>query len=222
MSFWGRRRPTSTAALVVVVIAGVLAFAPQPARAAGSVLFDQPFHNNTAERPRRGGGAGRARLPNATNAACLSAAGNSTIGPLLSCPTATDPQGSGKLRLTPAIANRQGGVFGAVSVPTSQGLHVTFNTYQYGGISTGADGLAFVLAAVDPANPRSPAIIGQSGGSLGYSAAFNGGSVGLSNGYLGIGLDVFGNFSNSTLPGHRLHQPAVHLDHEQRGSPARS
>lgn len=200
MSFWGRRRPTSTAALVVVVIAGVLAFAPQPARAAGSVLFDQPFHNNTPD------GVGAVAVPgvpaaNASNAACLSASGNSTIGPLLSCPTATDPQGSGKLRLTPAVANRQGGVFGAVSVPTSQGLHVTFNTYQYGGISTGADGVAFALAAVDPANPRSPAVIGQSGGSLGYSAAFNGGSVGLSNGYLGIGLDVFGNFSNSLYQG---------------------
>ncbi|MGC5307411.1 fibronectin type III domain-containing protein [Micromonospora zamorensis] len=200
MSFWGRRRPTSTAALVVVVIAGVLAFAPQPARADGSVLFDQPFHNNTPD------GVGAVAVPavpaaTASNAACLSASGNPTTGPLLSCPTAIDPQGSGKLRLTPAVANRQGGVFGAVSVPTSQGLHVTFNTYQYGGTSTGADGMAFALAAVDPANPRSPAVIGQSGGSLGYSAAFNGGSVGLSNGYLGIGLDVFGNFSNSLYQG---------------------
>lgn len=200
MSFWGRRRPTSTAALVVVVIAGVLAFAPQPARAAGSVLFDQPFHNNTAN------GLGAVAVPgvpgaSATNAACLSAAGNSTTGPLPSCLTSTDPQGAGKLRLTPATVTRQGGVVGAVSVPTSQGLHVTFNTYQYGGNNPGADGLAFVLAAVDPANPRPPSTLGQPGGSLGYSAAFNGASVGLSNGYLGIGLDVFGNFSNSTYQG---------------------
>ncbi|SCF09367.1 Putative Ig domain-containing protein [Micromonospora saelicesensis] len=200
MSFPCRRRPSRIAALTVAVTVGVLAVAPLPAWAAGSVLFDQPFHNNTPN------GVGAVAVPGvpaatASNVACLSAAGNSTIGPLLSCPTATDPQGSGKLRLTPAVANRQGGVFGAVSVPTSQGLHVTFNTYQYGGISTGADGLAFALAAVDPANPRSPAVIGQSGGSLGYSAAFNGGSVGLSNGYLGIGLDVFGNFSNSLYQG---------------------
>ncbi|MEV4825762.1 fibronectin type III domain-containing protein [Micromonospora sp. NPDC049274] len=200
MTFRGRRRPVTAAALVVVVTAGALVLAPPSASAAGSVLFDQPFHNNTAN------GIGPVTVPGvptptATNAACLSAAGNSTSGPLLSCTTSTDPQGAGKLRLTPATATRQGGVFGAVSVPTSQGLHVSFNTYQYGGISTGADGLAFALAAVDPANPLSPAVIGQPGGSLGYSAAFNGGSVGLSNGYLGVGLDVFGNFSNSLYQG---------------------
>ncbi|MFE9917129.1 fibronectin type III domain-containing protein [Micromonospora sp. NPDC005553] len=200
MSFRGRRRPSSIATLAVAVTVGVLAVAPLPAWAAGSVLFDQPFHNNTPN------GIGAVAVPAvpgllATNAACLSAAGNSTIGPLLSCTTSTDPQGAGKLRLTPATINRQGGVFGAVSVPTSQGLHLTFNTYQYGGNNPGADGLAFVLAAVDPANPRPPATLGQPGGSLGYSAAFNGVSAGLSNGYLGIGLDVFGNFSNSTYQG---------------------
>ena len=60
------------------------------------------------------------------------------------------------------------GIFASTSVPTSRGLDVTFNSYQYGGIS--ADGIAFVLAAVDPANPQTPSIIGQSGGALGYSA----------------------------------------------------
>ncbi|MBQ1033683.1 fibronectin type III domain-containing protein [Micromonospora parva] len=200
MSLWNRRGPSSAGALIIVVLAGMLVVGPLPASAAGSVLFDQPFHQNTAN------GIGAVSLPavpgtGTTNAACLSAAGNSTTGPLLSCTTATDPQGAGKLRLTPATVNRQGGVFGAVSVPTSQGLHLTFNTYQYGGGNPGADGLAFALAAVDPANPRSPSTLGPSGGSLGYSAAFNGVSAGLSNGYLGIGLDVFGNFSNSTYQG---------------------
>ncbi|RLP96096.1 hypothetical protein EAD89_00270 [Micromonospora sp. BL4] len=199
MSFPGRRR-TSAAALVAAVTVGALAVAPRPASAAGSVLFDQTFRNNTAN------GIGAVAVPGVppsitSNAACLSAAGNPTTGPLLSCTTSTDPQGTGKLRLTPATATREGGVFGAVSVPTSQGLHVSFNTYQYGGTNPGADGIAFALAAVDPANPLSPSIIGQPGGSLGYSAAFNGGSVGLSNGYLGIGLDVFGNFSNSLYQG---------------------
>ncbi|MFG1886138.1 fibronectin type III domain-containing protein [Micromonospora sp. NPDC049102] len=190
----------STVALVAAVTVSVLTLTPLSAAAVGSVLFNQPFHNNTAN------GIGAVAVPAvpgvlATNAACLSAAGNSTTGPLLSCTTSTDPQGAGKLRLTPATINRQGGVFSAVSVPTSQGLHLTFNTYQYGGSTPGADGLAFALAAVDPANPRSPSTLGQSGGSLGYSAAFNGVSAGLSNGYLGIGLDVFGNFSNSTYQG---------------------
>ena len=64
---------------------------------------------------------------------------------------------------------QEGGVFASTSVPTSQGLDVTFNSYQYGG--NGADGLAFVLAAVNPANPVIPSAIGQPGGALGYSAA---------------------------------------------------
>ena len=121
------------------------------------------------------------------------AAGNATANPLASCPTSTDPQGSGKLRLTSAAATQEGGVFASTSVPTSQGLDVTFNSYQYGG--TGADGIAFMLAAVDPANPVTPATLGQSGGSLGYSAK-NSTTPGLTDGYLGVGIDAYGNFSN--------------------------
>ncbi len=186
--------------MAVALTAGILVVAPGVAVAVGSILFNQPFHNNTAD------GTGAVALPAVPagvggNAACLTAAGNSTVGPLTSCPTSNDPQGAGKLRLTDTGLFKEGGVFGAVSVPTSQGLDVTFNTYQYGGSSTPADGLAFVLAAVDPANPLSPSVIGQPGGALGYSAASSGGTAGLSNGYLGIGIDVFGNFSNSTYQG---------------------
>ena len=87
-------------------------------------------------------------------------------------------------------------------MPTSQGLDVTFNAYQYSSASPGsqADGLAFVLAAVNPANPLSPANIGQSGGALGYSAKSPNLS-GLADAYLGVGFDVFGNFSNSVYEG---------------------
>ncbi|MEU4570245.1 fibronectin type III domain-containing protein [Micromonospora sp. NPDC023956] len=199
MSFLRWVRPRALV-LVIALSAGGLVILSGPAAAIGSTLFDQPFHDSTPS------GVGAVSVPGtptgaASNAACLSAAGNTTTGPLLSCTTSVDPPGAGKLRLTNTTASRQGGVFGAVSVPTAQGLHVTFNTYQYGGGSPGADGLAFALAAVDPANPLSPSVIGQPGGSLGYSAAFNGASVGLSNGYLGIGLDVYGNFSNSLYQG---------------------
>ena len=162
------------------------------ALAAGTVLFNQPFHDNTVDGP-----AGAVSIPTAptgTNVACLSAAGNTTANPLASCPTATDAQGSGKLRLTPNLTTQEGGIFASTSVPTSQGLDVTFNSYQHGG-AEGADGLAFVLAAVDPANPVTPAAIGQSGGALGYSAPSSN-QPGLTHGYLGVGIDVYGNFSN--------------------------
>lgn len=176
-----------SAATVEMVVSAPGAFA------AGTTLFNQPFHDNTVD-----GTAGSVSLPVApsgTNVACLTAAGNPVANPLSSCPTATDAQGSGKLRLTSTATGKGGGVFASTSVPTSQGLDVTFNSYQYGG--NGADGIAFVLAAVDPANLQTPTTMGQSGGSLGYSAA-NSTTAGLTDGYLGVGIDVHGNFSNST------------------------
>jgi hypothetical protein len=43
--------------------------------------------------------------------------------------------------------------------------------------------MAFVLAAVNPANPVIPTAIGQSGGALGYSAQSSN-NRGLTDGYL--------------------------------------
>src|SRR3984893_11093637 len=189
------RRIASCAAATTLLISTatvVLAVSAPSARAAGTVLFSQPFHDNTVD-----GTAGSVSVPAApakTNLACLSAAGNSTANPLASCTTATDAQGSGKLRLTSSGAGLEGGGFAATSVPRLLGLDATFNSYQYGG-SFGADGIAFVLAATDPANPAPPSVIGQSGGALGYSAQ-NSTNAGLAHGYLGIGIDPFGNFSN--------------------------
>ncbi|MFC7645287.1 hypothetical protein ACFQX6_35110 [Streptosporangium lutulentum] len=66
--------------------------------------------------------------------------------------------------------------------------------------------MSFVLAAVDPANPQSPANIGQSGGALGYTS-FSA-LPGLAYGYLGIGLDVYGNYSNASYQGSTCTNPA--------------
>ena len=177
--------------LVSAVAAGSAVLSPS-ALAAGTVLFSQPFHDNTVDGP-----AGSVSLPTAPtgggNFACLSAAGNAVRNPLASCAPSADAQGSGKLRFTSAATGQEGGVFASTSVPTSQGLDVTFSSYQYGG--TGADGMAFALAAVNPANPVTPAAMGQSGGALGYSAESTT-TTGLTDGYLGVGLDTFGNFSN--------------------------
>ncbi|MGA2831379.1 MAG: putative Ig domain-containing protein [Streptosporangiaceae bacterium] len=190
----GRRIVSRVAAVTLLAstaAAGVTMSAPR-ASAAGTVLFNQTFHDSTVD-----GTAGSVSLPTAPaasgNTACLTAAGNATANPLASCPTATDAQGSGKLRLTQNTGSQEGGVFASTSVPTSQGLDVTFNSYQYGG--NNADGIAFVLAAVNPANPVTPSAIGQSGGALGYSAPSSN-VPGLSYGYLGVGFDSYGNFSN--------------------------
>ena len=194
-----RRIVSCAAATVLLISVGVVAIAVSPpsSAASGTVLFNQPFHDNTVDGP-----AGSVVLPTApagTNAACLSAAGNATANPLASCATATDAQGSGKLRLTSTATYQEGGVFASTSVPTSQGLDVNFNSYQYGG--NNADGIAFVLAAVNPANPQTPAALGQPGGALGYTAVISNGLSGLTDGYMGVGLDVFGNYSNYTYEG---------------------
>lgn len=78
-------------------------------------------------------------------------------------------------------------------------LEITFQPYAYGG--SGADGMTLTLsdAAVTPA-------AGAFGGSLGYAQKSNpgsdctipGGCPGFAGGWLGFGLDEYGNFSNPT------------------------
>jgi uncharacterized repeat protein (TIGR01451 family) len=201
------RRHHRTRSLGSVVILALLAtvggiLVPTTASAAGTVLFQNLFNDRTVD------GTGTVTVPatagGATNTACLTALGNFSTQPLLSCSGATDLQGSGKLRLTPATINQVGGVMGASSFPTSNGLDVTFNSYQWGG--NNADGIAFMLAAVDPANPAVATTIGPSGGALGYATAP--GVNGLANAYLGVGLDVFGNFSSTQYVGTGCTSPA--------------
>lgn len=135
--------------------------------------------------------------PGGVNSACLTASSNTSQTPIPGCGGTPDAAGSGALRLTSAGKNQEGGVGSTQSVPISNGLDAVFNSYQYGGSS--ADGIVFYLAATDPYNPKVPTNIGQKGGSLGYAPS--GGSVGLAYGYLGIGLDVYGNFLNTASDG---------------------
>ncbi|MBF9131694.1 DUF11 domain-containing protein [Plantactinospora sp. S1510] len=193
-----RRRDLAVCLVAALLAALVVVLSPAPASAAGTLLFDQPFHNNTPD------GLGAVTLPalpsgSATtpNSACLTASGNPSTGALHSCAAGTTPPGTGKLQLTDTSTFRTGGVFGATSVPTVSGLDVTFNLYQWGGGS--ADGMTFSLAAVDPAVPLAPATLGQTGGALGYSSTKT--LPGLANGYMGIGFDVFGNYSTTTYEG---------------------
>lgn len=113
-----------------------------------------------------------------------------------------DPLGRGALRLTNGDTgtgsngdNQTGAVVSNFTFPTNQGLQVTFTTVTYGGDrlnGTGADGITFFL--MDGANPPS---VGALGGSLGYSCS-NGNGVfdGVNGGYIGLGIDEYGNFSN--------------------------
>lgn len=103
-----------------------------------------------------------------------------------------DPQGDGYLRLTNNSKDQKGYVISNVEFPSTNGLTVAFEYYIYGG--TGADGISLFLfdATADPF------VIGGFGGSLGYAqiTTTNPISPGVSKGYLGIGIDEYGNFSN--------------------------
>ena len=90
------------------------------------------------------------------------------------------------------------------SVPASSGLDATFESHQWGG--NGGDGLGFVLAAENPSNPAAPTVIGERGGGLAYASA---GTQGLGYGYLGVGLDVYGNDSNPSRERLGLYRPLM-------------
>ena len=133
---------------------------------------------------------------------------------LTGLPVGGDASGSGALRLT---SNRVGyldagrgfagqGERGSFIVDTpfsrAEGLIIEFDFFVYNGRSSGngvppgADGLSFFILDGTTNNPEP----GAFGGSLGYAQANNAGVTnnGATNGFLGIGFDVFGNYSAGT------------------------
>jgi hypothetical protein len=167
--------------------------AAQPALALGSPLVSETFTGSSTSSPNW-------VLPTPPNDACLTAGDGS--GPVGGC---GDTKGSqAGLQLTTNIQGQEGGLVYGSSVPSSLGLDVTFNSYQYDPTVGGpADGILFFLAASDPTNASSsPITLGPLGGHLGYSADTTGGGTdGLTNGYLGFGLDVYGNYENAAYAG---------------------
>ncbi len=110
---------------------------------------------------------------------------------------AIDPAGNGWLRLTNATGNQTGFAYNTTTFDLSAGLLIEFDYATWGG--NGADGYSVYLfdAGVSPFN------IGAFGGSLGYAQKLstaacnpvNPSVPGISGGYVGIGVDEFGNFA---------------------------
>ena len=95
---------------------------------------------------------------------------------------------NGRLRMTQAVGNQSTSATFQRLYPAANNLvTIEFDYWAYGG--NGADGLAVVLsdASVTPQ-------AGSFGGPLGYG--FKPGIPGFAGGWLGFGLDEFGNFSN--------------------------
>jgi uncharacterized repeat protein (TIGR01451 family) len=160
-----------------------------PRSVSAAVLLDETFRNATAPGFIFGGDA------------CLTAAplGSAAPGSIPGCPTGSpglpDAVGSGALRLTRNTNNRSGFVIYNRPIPAGAGLAVTFDQFQYNG--TGADGISFFL--VDATQANQPTQPGAYGGSLGYAQRTSPSSVpGLTAGFIGLGLDTFGNYANPT------------------------
>ena len=126
-----------------------------------------------------------------------------------------DPSGSGALRFTngyPYGYSENGGVIYSQPFPTGAGVSITFRTVTYLGNSggaggDGADGISFYL--MDATQLNTSTITGTSsgdgnglgawGGSLGYTCSnANPPYNGLIGGYLGLGVDEYGNFLNGS------------------------
>jgi type IV pilus assembly protein PilY1 len=115
-----------------------------------------------------------------------------------------DPVGSGALRFTngyPYGKQERGAILSASTFPSDQGIQVTFKTVTYlgsadGAGGDGADGISFFLMD----GSQTPGL-GSTGGSLAYTCTNEPGNTpynGVNGGYVGLGIDEFGNFLNGT------------------------
>jgi type IV pilus assembly protein PilY1 len=154
-----------------------------------------------------------------TSASSSSAATSSNAGIIPACGsgsggttgTIPDTSGKGALRLTNSNTYQAGGIIYAgdssgYAFPANTGINATWTSYSYGG--SGADGLSFFLLSSDQ-KVTAPSSLGANGGSLGYSCSNESGNTstklltaqgltGIHNGYLAIGMDEYGNFSNKS------------------------
>ncbi|MEU8541540.1 hypothetical protein AB0C52_16400 [Streptomyces sp. NPDC048717] len=170
--------------------------APRPRL--GSELLNETFTGATAD-----------DRFTAVGSACLSGApsapAQSGSHPLTGCPPLElgpmpplDAAPHGYLRLTDAGNDESGAVLFDQALPAGAGLDVTFDQWQYGSTTpnTPADGISFFLVNGD----TSLAHPGAFGGSLGYAQKLPDDNPGLEmlpgvdRGYLGVGLDVLGNY----------------------------
>ncbi|MBA0049894.1 DUF11 domain-containing protein [Streptomyces sp. AJS327] len=124
--------------------------------------------------------------------------------PLTGCPPnavgpvpPNDAAPNGYLRLTDASNDQSAAVLYNHALPANQGVVVTFDQWQYGGTTNPpADGISFFL--IDGADTLTEP--GAFGGSLGYAQKLPNDDPtqpflpGVNSGYLGVGLDVLGNY----------------------------
>lgn len=133
--------------------------------------------------------------------------GNSSPGPRLTSgatPVAGDPEygvksvidptGQGWLRLATTTADQSNAAYFDTALPSlNNDITVKFSVAMWGdqGSAAGGDGITFFMR--DASQPFS---VGAFGGSIGYAQKT--GIDGVTGGYFGVALDVYGNYSNPT------------------------
>jgi autotransporter-associated beta strand protein len=124
--------------------------------------------------------------------------GGSGYTPVLTASSAggnIDTSGNGWLRMTSSSTNQATYAYDTNSFAAANAtITATFNYASYNG--SGADGITFFLA-----DASKTFAVGAYGGSLGYAQKTNAGGGGadingMNGGYIGVGIDEFGNFSN--------------------------
>ena len=171
-----------------MIAASVLCALGLAAPASAAELIRDSFKNKTVNNPNYLVG-GLAWTP------CLTASQLLNQLPIPGCPLTQpslpaggDPDGDGALRLTSNGNTSSGFILYQDALPLTAGLDIRFSFFAYNG--TGADGFSFFIAN-GAGNLTTP---GASGGSLGYAQKTN--IPGLAGGYLGVGIDAYGNFAN--------------------------
>ncbi|QIG39214.1 DUF11 domain-containing protein [Microbacterium sp. 4R-513] len=177
-----------SAALLVGGLSAIAAPAAADPPTGGSVIVDETFRGATVADPGwtvqgdaclTGAAAGATPPAGAAQIPSCVAHRSGPVPPMGGAP-------DGFLQLTDTAGNRAGSILYNRPVPASSGISVTFEQYQYGG--NGADGIGFFL--VD--GSTSLTSTGGLGGSLGYAQRNS--EPGVNGGYLGVGLDAYGNF----------------------------
>ncbi len=171
--------------------------------AAQRTLFSETFANPTVNNPGSflNGISGQSLRPCLTAATPVATQPTQPTG-VPPCSTTTtnanllpDPAGAGTLRLTSNNANQAGFVLFNQPIFSGDGLIITFDFFAYSSSGNGADGISFFLIR-GGANPQTA---GAFGGSLGYAQRNDPNTVpGLVGGFVGIGFDEFGNYSNQS------------------------
>ncbi|MFC4335255.1 L-type lectin family protein [Salininema proteolyticum] len=159
-----------------------IALVASPATAQGETILDRQFHSDSID-------------PQfvALGETCLTAA--SGDNPMACEEGLTGPipelgEEKGYLLLTDESKFAAGGFVYNEAIEAEDGIQVRFAQYQYGG--TGADGISFFLAD----GSENLTDVGAMGGSLGYAQHID--EPGVDGGFIGLGIDAWGNFSADT------------------------